>query len=277
MIYIIYHIVLNWTITLNELNLITFNILENNEIKDRKKNVNDFLLDIDQTVLSIRKIGDNIICLNLTRKDDFELICRLSGVRITLTDIEEKENSLRQYSIVETDFNVMDNLEKNPLGKIGNNNLEIYTKVIKINVGEEDIFWKKDDDMKVYTFNKNYQLIGCLTEKKSLLLLKYIGENNNKNEKENMYYIFDYNICQFIYSFKRYNEISLPKLLQKLNFDKIIDKQGFIMIDKDLNIFQYFYDENYENKVYCIHTIKPEERKKSQLSNIIKFIKKKSI
>lgn len=113
--------------TLNELNLITFNILENNEIKDRKKNVNDFLLDIDQTVLSIRKIGDNIICLNLTRKDDFELICRLSGVRITLTDIEEKENSLRQYSIVETDFNVMDNLEKNPLGKIGNNNLEIYT------------------------------------------------------------------------------------------------------------------------------------------------------
>ena len=64
------------------------------------------------------------------------------------------------------------------------------------------------------------------------------------------------------------------KPLIKLKYDKINDKKCFIIIDKDANIYQYFYDEEFINKIYLINTIKSENYKKNQINEIFDLIKK---
>ena len=103
------------------------------------------------------------------------------------------------------------------------------------------------------------------------MLLKYI-ELNKKNENEKIFSIFDYNNTQFIYTFKFNNISSSMILLNILNFGNI-NIQGFIMMDKDLNIYQYLYDENFENKIYNIYNIDSNENKKSQLKGLTNLIK----
>ena len=86
--------------------------------------------------------------------------------------------------------------------------------------------------------------------------------------------IFDCNIKQFIYSFKLQDKLIEPKFLIKLDFYQINDKQGFIMLDKDFNIFQYFYDAQFVNKIYYINEITSNESKNNQIKGMFNLIKK---
>ena len=107
--------------------------------------------------------------------------------------------------------------------------------------------------------------------RKKFIVIKI--ELNKKNENEKIFSIFDYNNNQFIYTFKFNNISSSTIFLNILNFDNI-NIQGFIMMDKNLNIYQYLYDENYENKVYNIYNIDSNEDKSNQLKGLINLIKK---
>ena len=115
-----------------------------------------------------------------------------------------------------------------------------------------------------YIFNNNYELLGELNDK--LLLLNY----NKKDNSECEFYIFDFSICQFIYSFKLHNIWYCPKLFIKINSDKLIDIKRFVICDENLNLFQYFYDNNYMNKIYYINnSIQIENKTKSKPSKFI--------
>jgi hypothetical protein len=61
-----------------------------------------------------------------------------------------------------------------------------------------------------------------------------------------------------------------------MNFDKMVNNQGFIIMDKELNIYQYFFEEENENQVYSINNKNPYEDKDNQISCIVSLIKKKN-
>ena len=166
-----------------------------------------------------------------------------------------------------------DEKQENPTEEEEEEKSEEFTKILTIKNNKEDIFGTKED-MKEYKFNKNYQIIGCLSEKNPILLLKYKEES--KDSQKNIFYIFDYNITQFINSFQSFNGLDSPRLLKLMNFDKMVNNQGFIIMDKELNIYQYFFEEENENKVYIIKNKKKYEDKDNQISCIISLIKKKN-
>ena len=238
----------------NHLNLISFMTEDNNEIKDKKENVDGSFIDIDQTVLSLGKIKENIIYLNVTNENE---------LKFKEFKEENEDEFQRTMSISEPNVNI--NKEEQ--------NIEIYSKIYS-KIFSIQIINDKVEIMKVFTFSENYKLIGCLSEEKNLLLLKYIEINKkNKNENLNMFSIFDYNINQFIFSFKINESSFSPKLLKILNFGNDSNIQGFIMIDQDLNIAQYLYDESFEKKIYFIYNIEPNGNKNNQLKGLINLIK----
>ena len=238
----------------NHLNLISFMTEDNNEIKDKKENVDGSFIDIDQTVLSLGKIKENIIYLNVTNENELKF-----------KEIKEENEDEFQRTMSISEPNVNINKEEQ--------NIEIYSKIYS-KIFSIQIINDKVEIMKVFTFSENYKLIGCLSEEKNLLLLKYIEINKkNKNENLNMFSIFDYNINQFIFSFKINESSFSPKLLKILNFGNDSNIQGFIMIDQDLNIAQYLYDESFEKKIYFIYNIEPNGNKNNQLKGLINLIK----
>ena len=119
---------------------------------------------------------------------------------------------------------------------------------------------------KEYTFGKNFNLLGSISDDDNLLLLNYIEENH---DSENIFYIFDFNICQFVNSFKFHNIWISPILFSKMNNYKLFDKNSFIICDENLNIIQYFYDKNYANKIYYINISKPKEESDKKAIKII--------
>ena len=271
----------------NGLKLITFNIDENNEIKYKIKNVNNLIVNKDKAISSMNKIKDNIISLNLSN-ERIELSLKERLSRITLGGNENENDILNNFTIKDLDLTIND-LDKESHkgnGQFSKNNEgeneERFTKIISIKFKNNENTTKKEnfdfgdnnlEIIKEYTFNKNYELVGCLSEENNLLLLNHF-DNNKRNSKVYFLSIFDYNIDQFIYSFKINNNLTCPKLLKILNFNAIKDKQGFIIIDKCLDITQYFYEEGYINKIYCVHIIKADENKKTQISGMISLIKK---
>ena len=270
----------------NDLKLISFYMEENNEFNYKINNVNNLIVNNRKTITSIDKINDNMISLNLSNcRIELSFKERLS--KLTLNN-ENDNDILKNFTIKDLD-SVMDNLEKEPQKENIKNaenieDKEKYTKIISIEFRKEGNITKKDEDdipnninfeiTKEYIFNKNYQLVGCLSEESNLLLLNYFDGNKSQNSKENLLSIFDYNISQFIYTFKLNNNLTCPKLLKLLNFNIFDDKLGFIIINNCLDITQYFYEEDYINKIYSVHTIKVEENKRTQISPMISLIKK---
>ena len=271
----------------NDLKLVSFNMEENYEIKYKIKNVNNLIVNNDKTITSIDKIKDNIICLNLSNCR-IELSFKEKLSKLNLNN-ENESDILKNFTIKDLELDsVTDNLENKPQrGNVNNSknyeNTEKFTKLISIKFRKEEKITKKENDnfdennfeiIKEYMFNKNYRLLGCISQESSLLLLNYFDVNKS-NSKEYLLSIFDYNISQFIYAFKLdNNNLTCPKLLKLLNFNNIKDKQGFIIIDNSLDITQYFYEESYINKIYCVHTIKVIENKKTKISGMISLIKK---
>ena len=253
--------------TWNDLNLISFNFGENKEMKYKINIVNSLLTNTEKTVLSINKITDNIISLNLTnKKNTFDF----RATEFMKVDDEDNDELLKNISIRDSFFINTDDLQKNQEEKTEDKSEE-FTKILTINLNNEDIFGKKEN-RREYIFNKNYQLIGCLSEKNPLLLLKYIEEK--KDNQKNLFYIFDYNTNQFINSFQCNNGLDSPRLLILLNFGKIVNDQGFIIMDNELNIYQYFFDEENEKTVYFINRIKTDENKNNQMSCFVSLIKR---
>ena len=253
--------------TWNDLNLISFNFGENKEMKYKINIVNSLLTNTEKTVLSINKITDNIISLNLTnKKNTFDF----RATEFMKVDDEDNDELLKNISIRDSFFINTDDLQKNQEEKTEDKS-EVFTKILAINLNNEDIFGKKEN-RREYIFNKNYQLIGCLSEKNPLLLLKYIEEK--KDNQKNLFYIFDYNTNQFINSFQCNNGLDSPRLLILLNFGKIVNDQGFIIMDNELNIYQYFFDEENEKTVYFINRIKTDENKNNQMSCFVSLIKR---
>ena len=268
----------------NNLILINLNKNENNEIKNEIKDINHLLIGIDKTIVSINKIAEKIICLQFSNID-IELSFRQSCARISLYEENEDEDNLSKTYTLEEDFN---NKEKNiSLGERenipntkNNKNEEKLIKIFTFNINNKQLNTRNEveeednldlDIQKEYIFPKNYQVLSCISEEKQLLLLKnYIKEENNII-KENNFYIFDYNICQIIYSFKSYNKWLNCQYYIKWNYDKIIDKQGYLIMDENLNIIQYFFDENYTNYLYYINGLKIEKNTKNQLSKILEL------
>ena len=256
---------------LNEINLISFYFGENNEIKYKKKNVNSILSENGKSVLSISKITDNIISLYLN--NELEEFFRRTTVTEAAKDDDEGDDDFIRNLTLRDSIPIKDDKQKYPTEEKEEENSEEFTKILTINYGKEDIFGTKEE-MKEYKFNKNYKVIGCLSEKKPFLLLQYTEEK--KDNKKNLFYIFDYNITQFINSFQYKKELDSPRLLKLLNFDKLVNNQGFIMMDKELNIYQYFFEEENENKVYIIKNKKQYKDKENQISCIVSLIKKKN-
>ena len=271
----------------NGLKLITFYIDENNEIKYKIKNVNNLIVNKDKAISSMNKIKDNIISLNLSN-ERIELSLKERLSRFTLNNNENENDILKNFTIKELDLTINDLEKESHKGNeqfSKNNECENekrFTKIISIkfknkeNTTKKENFYFDDNNFEIikeYTFNNNYELVGCLSEENNLLLLNHF-DNNKSNSKEYFLSIFDYNIDQFIYSFKINNNLTCPKLLKILNFNAVKDKQGFIIIDNCLDITQYFYEENYINKIFCVHIIKADENKKTQISGMISLIKK---
>ena len=303
----------------NDLKLISFNNTDNNdEIKYDTKVVNNDLTE--HKIISISKLKDNIISLNLSKNDNFHLahIERNSMYTLyepqkeneTYSSAQNDENSLLK-NYAKKDFNIddLDNLEeldsfqtmenndticneineeengKNINGVKEKNNSEKFLKLITIKINKEEkgneitseegneTLFKEGDGIelnviKEYKFNNNYEILGMLSEEKDLIMLKYTEDN----KKENEYCIFDYNISQFLFYFKLHNTIIEPKILIKIDYNNIFDKQGFIILCKDFTIEQYFYDEDYNNKIYRINSINLSEIKNNLISEIFSFI-----
>jgi hypothetical protein len=286
----------------NNIKLISFNKDNNNNPTYITKYVSDILFDIEQQVLSINKLKDNVISLYLTKNfDDLKLSQTERTSRFTLfeDEVEQKEKNnfeneendgnkfFKNYTIQNIDLDILGNVKSfaaadnkvNEEKNDENNNEEQIIKLIEIKINTDD----RDDEttkeegidkkfkiVKQYIFNKNYELLGMVSEQKNIFLVKYISENNKKQID---FYLFDFSINQFIYHYKLHNNTFVePKLLIKIDYNNILDKQGFIILCKDLTIGQYFYDENYNNRIYRINFIKLNGIKKNVLFSILSFI-----
>ena len=251
-----------------DLKLVTLFMDENHEIKDNKFDVSDQLIDCRNKVLSISRINDKLICLNLTKNEEFQL--DLSNNISFSFNIENEEDILRHSTVRNIDLDNEQQEEKE----------KKYMEIISIKINNEEAIKtiKEYENIKNFTFESEYiltnkyQLVGCLSEEQNLLILNYI--NNKSNKIEYQILIFDCNIKQFIYSFKLQDKLIEPKFLIKLDFYQINDKQGFIMLDKDFNILQYFYDAQFVNKIYYINEITSNESKNNQIKGMFNLIKK---
>ena len=286
----------------NNIKLISFNKDNNNDPTYITKFVNDTLFDIEHQALSINKLKDNVISLYLTKNfDDLQLFQTERISRFTLYEDQVEQNEKNNCEYEEDNENkflknyVIKNVDLDNLGNIKafvskdnkvkeekkdeNNNEEQIIKLIEIKInaderGDETIMGDGIDEklkiVKQYIFNKNYELLGVVSEQRNIFLLKFTSENNKKQYD---FYLFDFSINQFIYHYKLYNNTFIePKLLIKITYNNIFDKQGFIILCKDLTIGQYFYDENYNNRIYRVNCIKLNGIKKNLLFSILSFI-----
>jgi hypothetical protein len=258
--------------------LISFNKNENNEIKNEIKNINNSFIDINQTVNSISKINDKILCLNISNDID-----EIDPTRFTLYD--ENENlSIEDINLndkekekevpLENKENLTDNKKKEEqFYKLYTFNLknEEYTTKNENSINEDECF----EIQKEYAFPKNYQFLGCVSDEKELFLLYYKAEDKI-NILESYFYIFDYNNFQYIKSFKLNDKWLSPKVFIKWDYNNVIDKLGYIIMDKNLKLIQCFFDENYSNYFYCVNLVKigeDEDKNKNKKNEFYKLFK----
>lgn len=195
-----------------------------------------------KTILYISNITKNIISLFFSEDDD------LLGLNI----IKRSNYSVNTgLTLLTQDSNIKEN--KNS------------TKIYELKQNESNSIEKNKNNFiisKEYLIPKNYELLGSLSEEKNLLLMNYA--NNNIH----LFCIFDFNICQFIKSFKIHNEFSCPKLFMKIKYDIKVNKTGIIICDENINLIQYFYDE--ENSM--IYFLKIIENRKKMFNIPVKLI-----
>ena len=272
----------------NKVKLIFLNTGEDKEIISEFKDITNLIIHIDEIPISLNIISENIISLTLSRYNDN------SFVVVKTNNNSDNNNSknlklIRELTIESNDiphskFSKKNNLIDN--GIIDGNNIEDYYikifylykdnyKIKQENKNNNLSSEKSNNDLKIkreFTFDKNFSLLGCISEKNNLLLLNYSERNNNR--MENLFYIFDFNNCQFINSFKFHSIWTEPILFAKINYNNIFDKTGFVLCDKDLNYIQFFYDKNYINQIYYINSSKLKEKSGQNVSKMIALDKK---
>ena len=258
--------------------LISFNKNENNEIKNEIKNINNSFIDINQTVNSISKINDKILCLNISNDIDeidptrFTLYDENENVSIEDLNLNDKEKE--KEVPLENKENLTDNKKKEEqFYKLYTFNLknEKYTTKNENAINEDECF----EIQKEYEFPKNYQFLGCVSDEKELFLL-YYKEEDKINILESYFYIFDYNNFQYIKKFKLNDKWLSPKVFIKWDYNNVIDKLGYIIMDKNLKLIQCFFDENYSNYFYCINLVKigeDEDKNKNKKNEFYKLFK----
>ena len=265
----------NSILTLNHLNTLQIIKIEkkDDQIIDERNEVNDILFNPGLSPKSINKISQNILCLNLSNCSDFDLNMMDESCRPSLYDTK----------FLDIDLINDDIKDDNPKGKYNSNtakkdtDYEKFTKIIKLgNEDKNDLNTNKENYgliiEKEYIFTKNYELLGCISDEDNLFLLNYIKEEENY---EYLFCIFDFNINQYIYSFNFNNIGTNPKIFVKMKYDINIDKQGFVIINDDLEFIQYFYDKNYINKIYYVNSVKVEKKSgklPSKLLNVDKEV-----
>ena len=248
--------------TVNYLQLVS--ISKGTNLKDKKEKRNHLLVDQNKSLLSLRKITKNVICLKFINKEN-------EFPNVNNNERIEFSNNINQ---IEKDNQIIDTINTDNLddlldvfAKKENNerkepflvkNKEIYTKLISINLESNEniknVLNNEDDcnlDIKnEYILPKNYQFLGNISEEDNLFLFNY----------NNLFYIFDFNICQFTYIFNSHNKNTFPKYFVKYNYDFINDKEGFVIINEDFSLTQYFYDNLYTNKIYYINKLAIEQK-----------------
>ena len=266
----------------NVLNIVSLNIEENNEITYGIKEITDLLIPFDKNLNSISKLSDNIISLDLSDSIDFSSLLRKTRNEVTISEEPKNaKNALKKggyINIDNIDYDV--SVGRETLGK-HNENVK-YSKVLYIDTNNNKTNYITPDNdndkniiiqkiKKEFLFDKCYSLLGCISAQENLLLINYLGDNNNS---QNELFIFDFNICQFIYMFKFHHKWTTPKLSAKINYRNSIDKVEFIICDDDLNLTQYYYDKNYENKIYYNYTSKADKKDNQKADKLICLYKR---
>ena len=264
----------------NEIKLINFITKQNNEQKNELNDITDLLISEDKLPIELNKINDNIISISLTS-------CNISTPQIienqnemTLIDESIGENpDLKWNECLKTkdfdyQYSKFDESTRETITKDKENQYEKYIKIIYLNNNNEINEKNSTKDgcginiKKEFMFDKNYSLLGCLSESDNLFLLNYC--NNDINSKtQNIFYIFDFNICQFVNCFKYHNEFIAPKFFALINNNNLFDKNQFIICEKNLTIIQYCYEKNYKNKIYHFNSSQVKQKNDKKVVKIL--------
>ena len=251
----------------NEIKLINFTTKENDEPKNELKYITSFLIPEDKLPIELNKINDKIISITLVNFNGCIPQIIENQNEITLSDEYIGRNSTMNWGecLKTEDIFNCSKFEESTMETITKgyeNDNEKYVKIIYLDNNEEfneENTIKDSCSIKIkkeFIFEKNYSLLGCISEKENLFLLNYFNNDIN-NKAENIFYIFNFNICQFVNTFKYHNDWITPILFAKLNNNNnLLDKKEFIICDKELNIIQYCYEKNYMNLIYYINTSK---------------------
>ena len=250
----------------NMIKTINFNNKENNEVITDLNDVTDFLIPDDKFPVDIRKVNDNIISFTLVNFNG--IMPRITENKNEMTLMDEQD--LGRPTLKWNDFYSMKDVEyindykleestRETISKINENDKEFYLKIIYLDNCEEfneENTTKDEFNVKIkkeFMFEKNYSLLGCISNEDNLLLLNYLDDNSN-HKLDNILYIFDFNICQFVNAFRYHSESIQPLLFAELNNNYLYDKKEFIICDKDLSAIQYCYEKGYSKKIYYINS-----------------------
>ena len=147
---------------------------ENNEFKDNITVINYELLDIAQKVVSIKRIKENIICLNISKNSIPQCYFRQNDPN----NIFDEEELLKWATLPDPDN--LDNIDNLKINNIDNElnveNKKEYMKIVimKINNEHNNKTNKEDGnnyDINIiieneYIFRKNYQSLDAYLKKK---------------------------------------------------------------------------------------------------------------
>ena len=250
----------------NMIKTINFNKKKNNEVITDLNEITNFLIQEYKLPVDIRKVNDNIISLTLVNYNWIMPRITENKNEMTLMDDSILERPTLKWnefcSLKDAEcFNdyKLEESTRETISKINENDIEFYVKIIYLDNCEEfneENTTKDEFNAKIkkeFMFDKNYSLLGCISDEDNLLLLNYLDDNSNQ-KMDNILYIFDFNICQFVNAFRYHSESIQPLLFAQLNNNYLNDKKEFIICDKDLSVIQYCYEKEYRNKIYYINS-----------------------
>ena len=189
--------------------------------------------EFDNPILSINKYSEFILGINISYpisipKLKLKESLAFSGINGLTLVINESLNIQNE--------NILNENYYQKIYKIG------LKKLLKENEKLNDIIVLNE-----YKIPNNYELLGILSEEKNLLLMHYKKKDENYSP---IIFIFDFNICQFIKSFKYQNNFVNPKLFSRINSK--CGNFGFIICDENINLYQYLYDKDSPNNLYRV-------------------------
>ena len=260
----------------NNIKIIYLNKDKGNIIETEIKNITKELINSEEAK-SFEKLSKNIFSFKLSSFNDLANLVGNNNDRFTLNEeVKENKNTniLKKTDAIKISefnnkslnldllINRRNSISDHNFSDTTINNEDVkFTKIFNFEVNDSENN-KKNNYLKIkneFIFKKDYEVIGCLSNKDNLLFINY----NDKNKCfEGRIYIFNFNIYQFINCYNFHNVLNLPKLFIKISNNYFEDKNGFIICDNDLNLFQYFYDKNYTQKIYYINNSLPEKKVK---------------